>query len=76
MFECFVLKIAKSYSFRSSKWVPGGPGDIPFQEQRYFHPDGIQLGRYWMNQSCVSFDKLKLTNSRAQTQRDLVLIRI
>ena len=58
--------------FSSSKWVPGGPGDVPHQERHFLHPDGPQLGKFWNKQSCVAFDKLKLTNSRKPSQRDQV----
>lgn len=56
----------------SSKWVPGGPGDVPHQERCFLHPDGPQLGKFWNKQSCVAFDKLKLTNNRKPSQRDQV----
>ena len=60
------------FSVLSSKWVPGGPGDVPHQERRFLHPEGPQLGKFWNKQSCVAFDKLKLTNSRKSSQRDQV----
>lgn len=56
----------------SSKWIPGGPADIPHHEQRFLHPDGPQLGKFWNKQNCVAFEKLKLTNSRKPSQRDQV----
>lgn len=58
----------------SSKWVPGGAGDVPHQGRRFIHPDGPQLGSYWNSQSCVAFDKLKLTNSRQDQRWDLVIM--
>ena len=58
----------------SSKWVPGGAGDVPHQGRRFIHPDGPQLGSYWNSQSCVAFDKLKLTNNRQDQRWDLVIM--
>ncbi|KZS16291.1 putative T-box transcription factor TBX22 [Daphnia magna] len=60
------------YIYQSSKWVPGGPGDVPHQERCFLHPDGPQLGKFWNKQSCVAFDKLKLTNNRKPSQRDQI----
>lgn len=66
-----VLKFIFSF-MSSSKWVPGGPGEMHHQERIFVHPDGPQLGKYWNVQSCIAFDKLKLTNNRKPIHKDLV----
>ena len=51
------------YKFCDGRWMAASKTDVYAPPRRFIHPNSPAIGSYWMDETVVSFHRVKLTNS-------------
>lgn len=51
------------YKFCNGQWQISGRAEPHYGAGLFFHPDGVNTGKHWMEERTVSFHRVKLTNN-------------